>query len=233
MSDFKNKVVLVTGAAGNLGSAVANAFYQAGANLVLADRRTERLQAAYGDDPRVLVRDRDLMDPEQVEAYVFTAVEKFGRVDVLANTVGGFRTHRVQEMTPEQWDFMFNLNLKTAFLLSRAVVLQMLEQGGGKIIHVSARGGLSGGSRQSAYSASKSGVIRLVESLSNEVKDQGINVNCILPGTIDTPQNREDMPKADHSKWVSPDAIADVFLFLASDAARAVMGAAIPVYGRS
>lgn len=233
MFDFSEQVVLVAGASGNLGSAVAAAFYQAGARLVLGERHAEPLQAQYDGDPRVLVVPVDLLKPDQVETVVYAAVEKFGRLDVLANTVGGFRTSPLQDTDPEQWDFMFNLNLKSAYLLSRAVVLQMLEQGGGRIVHVSARAGLKGGARQAAYSASKSGLIRLVESLSSEVKDRGITVNCVLPGTIDTPENRQEMPKADHSKWVPPQAIADVILFLASDAARAVTGAAIPVYGRS
>jgi NAD(P)-dependent dehydrogenase (short-subunit alcohol dehydrogenase family) len=128
---------------------------------------------------------------------------------------------------------MLNLNARTAFVLSRAVAPHMLEQGSGKIVHVAARAALEGGARASAYSVSKSGIVRLVESMAAELRQDGINVNCVLPGTIDTPQNRQAMPKADHSRWVSPQAIADVMLFLASDAARAVNGAAVPVYGRS
>jgi NAD(P)-dependent dehydrogenase (short-subunit alcohol dehydrogenase family) len=107
----------------------------------------------------------------------------------------------------------------------------MLQQGGGKIVNVAARAALKGGGRSAAYSASKSAVLRLTESMSVELKKSGINVNCILPSTIDTPQNRAAMPKADTSRWVTPEALADVVLFLASDAARAVHGAAIPVYG--
>jgi len=107
----------------------------------------------------------------------------------------------------------------------------MLDQGSGKIIHTAARPGLEGAAGASAYSASKSAVIRLVESASAEVKQRGINVNCILPGTIDTPDNREAMPDADFSQWVNPESLADVILFLASDASRDIHGAAIPVYG--
>jgi NAD(P)-dependent dehydrogenase (short-subunit alcohol dehydrogenase family) len=109
----------------------------------------------------------------------------------------------------------------------------MLERGSGRIVHVAARAGLSGGANMAAYSASKSALIRLVESLSAELRHKGINVNCVLPGTLDTPQNRQEMPNADYSKWVPVEALADVIAFLASDAARAVTGAAIPVYGRS
>jgi NAD(P)-dependent dehydrogenase (short-subunit alcohol dehydrogenase family) len=233
MFDFSNQVVLVAGAGGNLGSAVAAAYYQAGAKLVLGERHPKQLQAFYQGDPRVQVVAVDLLDPEQVEQYIYSAVERFGHIDVLANTVGGFRKSRLQETDPEQWDFVFNLNLKSAYLLSRAVILQMLEQGSGKIVHVSARAARNGSAGQAAYSASKSGLIRMVESLASEVKDNGITVNCVLPGTIDTPQNRQDMPKADHGKWVAPEAIADAILFLTSEAARAVTGAALPVYGRS
>lgn len=107
----------------------------------------------------------------------------------------------------------------------------MIEQGQGKIIHVASRAALQGGSRMVAYSVAKSAVVRLTESASAELKRKGINVNCIVPGTIDTPQNREAMPDADRSRWVQPEAIADVMLFLASDASRAIHGAAIPVYG--
>lgn len=233
MFDFTEKVVLVTGASGSLGSAVTEAFHAAGANLVLGDRSVQRLENKYGDDPRVLLQPVDLLNSEQVEAYIYAAVERFGKIDVLANTVGGFRASRVQDMSLEDWDFLMNLNLRSAFILSRAAVLQMRAQGYGKIVHVAARNALQGSARVAAYSASKSGLIRLVESLSAEVKDAGINVNCVLPGTIDTPQNREERPDADHDKWVPPAAIAEVILFLASEAARAITGAALPVYGRS
>jgi NAD(P)-dependent dehydrogenase (short-subunit alcohol dehydrogenase family) len=128
---------------------------------------------------------------------------------------------------------MMNLNARSAFVLSRAVVPAMLAQGSGRIIHTAARAAFKGGSRAAAYGASKSAVVRLVESLAAELRHEGINANCVLPGTIDTPQNRRDMPDADHSRWVAPEALADVFLFLASDASRAISGAAIPVYGRS
>jgi NAD(P)-dependent dehydrogenase (short-subunit alcohol dehydrogenase family) len=128
---------------------------------------------------------------------------------------------------------MFSINLHTALNSCRAVVPHLLRQGGGRIVNVAARAALAGVPTLAAYCASKSALVRLSESLAAELKDQGITVNCVLPGTIDTPQNRRDMPGADFSKWVAPEAIADVILFLASDAARAVSGASIPVYGRS
>lgn len=230
---FNNKVVMITGASGGLGKAVTQVFYDSGASLVLGDRHPERQADQFGNDPRVLLHAVDLMVPKQTEAIVHAAVERFGKVDVLANTVGGFRMSTIQNTTPEQWDFMMNLNLRTAFLISRSIIPQMVSQGFGSIIHVSARRGLSGSAKLAAYSASKSGLIRLVESLSAEVKDAGITVNCVLPGTIDTPDNRAAMPNADISKWVAPEAIAEVIMFLASNAGRAVTGAALPVYGRT
>jgi NAD(P)-dependent dehydrogenase (short-subunit alcohol dehydrogenase family) len=176
----------------------------------------------------------DLTDPDSVATLVPAVIARFNRIDVLANTVGGFRAGTPVHETPvDVWDFMLNLNAKTAFLLSQAVIPTMLMQQSGRIIHVSARAGLSGGAKSAAYSISKSAVIRLTESLSAELRLQGISVNCVLPGTIDTPQNRDAMPNADVSRWVLPEALADVIVFLASDAARAITGAAIPVYGQS
>jgi NAD(P)-dependent dehydrogenase (short-subunit alcohol dehydrogenase family) len=134
-------------------------------------------------------------------------------------------------MTEKEWDLMMDLNLKTAFLISKHVVEQMVTQGSGKVIHVAARLGLKGIAGNSAYSASKSGLIRLVESLSDEVKDKNINVNCIMPSIIDTAANRKDMPGADFSKWVKPSEIARVVLFLASGDSKPIHGAAMPVYG--
>ena len=237
MFDFSDRVVMVTGAAGNLGSAVARAFQAAGAKLVLVDRAADRLQRLFPDlvdSPNYfLATSVDMADADAVEAMVDEAVKRFGRVDVLVNTVGGFRAGTpVHETSFETWDFLLNLNARTVFTASRAIIPHMLREGSGKIVNVAARAALKGGARMAAYSLSKSAVVRLTESMAAELKKDGINVNCVLPGTIDTPQNRKAMPKADHSRWVKPKAIADVILFLASDAARAVQGAAIPVYGK-
>ena len=237
MFDFSDRVVIVTGAAGNLGSAVAQAFQAAGAKLVLVDRAADRLQRLFPDlvdSPNYfLATSVDMTDADAVEAMVDEAVKRFGRVDVLVNTVGGFRAGTpVHETSFETWDFLLNLNARTVFTASRAIIPHMLRQGSGRIVNVAARAALKGGARMAAYSVSKSGVVRLTESMAAELKKDGINVNCVLPGTIDTPQNRKAMPNANHSRWVKPEAIADVILFLASDAARAVQGAAIPVYGK-
>jgi len=238
MFDFAGKVALITGVTGNLGGAVAAAFLRAGASLVLPDRGHGRVSGALGDGwdtARAIAVERvDVTDPGAVEGAVRAGLERFGRIDILVNTVGGYRGGTSLAETPlETWDLLMDLNARSMLVPSRAVIPHMRAAGEGKIVSVSARAGLSGPAKVGMYSASKSAVIRLTEALSAEVKDHGINVNCVLPGTIDTPENRESMPKADPARWVPPEAIADVILFLASDASRAIHGAAIPAFGRS
>jgi NAD(P)-dependent dehydrogenase (short-subunit alcohol dehydrogenase family) len=236
MFDFSERVAIVTGAAGNLGSAVARAFQAAGAKLVLVDRAPDRLSRLFpelADSPdHFLATAVDLTDADAVARMAEQAVRRLGRIDVLVNAAGGYRGGTAVHETPLQtWDLLLNLNARSVFIASSAVIPAMLERGSGKIVSVAARAALKGGKTLGPYSASKSAVVRLTESMSAELKKSGINVNCILPGTIDTPQNRASMPKADTSRWVAPEALADVILFLASDASRAVHGAAVPVYG--
>jgi NAD(P)-dependent dehydrogenase (short-subunit alcohol dehydrogenase family) len=152
---------------------------------------------------------------------------------VLVNTVGAWRGGKpLHEADLTDWDFLFTANVRTTLLACRAVIPTMLKQGRGWIINIASRDALCGSAGYAAYSATKSAVLRLTEALADEVKRSNVNVNCIMPGTIDTPQNRAAIPNADFTKWVEPDAFADVILFLASDAARAINGAAIPVYGK-
>jgi len=237
MYELTERVAIVTGAAGNLGRAVARTLQAAGAKLVLVDRAPDRLPELFPDlvaSPLAyLATSVNLTDASAVGAMVDEALKRFGRIDVLVNTAGGWRGGTPVHETPlETWDFLMNLNVRTMLIISSAVIPVMLKQESGKIISVAARAGLSGSSKGGAYSAAKSAVLRLTESMAAELKSSGINVNCVMPSTIDTPQNRADMPKADASRWVKPEALADVILFLASDAARAVHGASIPVYGR-
>ncbi len=237
MFNFSNQTVLVTGAAGNLGQAVARAFQAAGAHLILVDKTSDRLANIFPtwlNSPDIyLAAPYDVMDPESLKMLVHRVVNHFGRLDILVNTVGAFRAGTPVHQTPlDVFDQMMTLNARSAFLISQAVIPEMISQGSGKIIHVAARAGQSGAANSAAYSASKSAVIRITESLAAEMKDKGINVNCIIPGTIDTPQNREAMPNADVSRWVAPESVADVILFLASPAARSIHGAAIPVTGK-
>lgn len=238
MAGFTERVVMVAGASGNLGGAVARAFHRAGAHLVLPDRAHDRLPRLFPElaasPAHLLAGGVDATDPAAVQQLVDAAIARFGRIDVLANTIGGYRAGTpVAKTSLETWDFMLELNARTAFILSRTVLPAMIHQGSGRIIHTAARAALAGTANHSAYNASKAVVVRLVESMAAETRHQGITVNCVLPGTIDTPENRQAMPKADPTTWVSPDAIAEAFLFLASDAAREITGAALPVYGRS
>jgi NAD(P)-dependent dehydrogenase (short-subunit alcohol dehydrogenase family) len=236
MFDFSTKVILVTGSAGNLGSAVAYRFDRAGAQLVLFDRHPDRLEKVFSDlnksPNHLLLGSVDLADPETVEIAVKRVIDHYGHIDVLVNTAGGYHAGTpVHETSLETWDFMLSLNARTALIMCQAVIPFMINAGSGAIINIGARPGLKGVANAAAYGASKSIVIRLTESLSAELKRHGINVNCVLPGTIDTAKNREDMPNAKFDRWVKPEAIADVILFLASDTARAIHGASIPVYG--
>ncbi len=234
MFDFTGKVALVTGAAGSLGQAVVQGFAQAGGKVAVADRAADRLKQLYGEAKDHLVVTVDLTDERSVQDMVSQIVERFGQIDVLANIAGGFQMGPALQETPvETWEFMMNLNARSVFLTSRAVLPHMVDRQKGRIVNVAARAAVQPKGRMAPYCASKSAVLTFTESLAAEHKGDDINVNCILPGTIDTPANRAAMPDADFDSWVPPSALADVILFLASDAARAVNGAAIPVYGRS
>jgi NAD(P)-dependent dehydrogenase (short-subunit alcohol dehydrogenase family) len=188
----------------------------------------------YGERPTRLPVATDLTDESSVDSAVDYVARHYGRIDVLVNVAGGFRMGPPVHETPvRDWDLMMSLNAKSVFLMARAVIPHMLATGGGRIVSISARAAVQPKGWMAPYCASKAAVITLTESLAAEHRSDGITVNCILPGTIDTPQNRADMPEADWGKWVPPSELASVILFLASDAARAVSGAAIPVYGQS
>ncbi|MBN1315350.1 MAG: SDR family NAD(P)-dependent oxidoreductase [Anaerolineales bacterium] len=236
MFDFSSKTIIITGAAGNLGQAVVEAFWNAGANLAPVDREKDRLVGTFSEmvnSPRVLmVNSVNLTEADTVDGMVRKVISRFGHIDVLVNVAGGFEFGDPIDTTSwDTWHRMITMNVQTVVTTCRAVAPIMKENGSGKIINVAARAGLEGKARIGAYSASKAAVIRLTESMSAELKKYNININCIMPGTIDTEDNRQAMPKADPDKWVTPRALADVILFLASDASRAIHGAAIPVYG--
>lgn len=238
MFDFSDQVIVITGAAGNLGRAVAFAFYSAGAKLAVVDRRRKDIKVVFGDDipegEYCYPVAADLMDEDSVAKMAGDIYENFGRIDVLINIAGGFSMGPPVAETPlGTWEFMLNLNARTVFLVSRAIIPHMVRQNSGKIVSVAARAALAGKANMAPYIVSKSAVVRLTESIAAEMQDHNINANCILPGTIDTLRNREENPDADFSKWVTPQAIADVVLFLSSGSARAINGASIPVYGRS
>jgi NAD(P)-dependent dehydrogenase (short-subunit alcohol dehydrogenase family) len=236
MSSFDGKVALVTGAAGNLGQALCKALAAQGASIAMVDRTVEALEGARTHLPaggEVAMFAADLIDPASVADLVERVIAHFGRVDILANIAGGFAMGPpVHETEDKDWDFMMDLNARSVFNTCRAAVPHMIARGSGRIVNVSARAAREGKAHMAPYCASKAAVITLTESLAAELKDHGINANCILPGTIDTPQNRAAMPDADVSRWVPTAALADVILFLASNASAYVTGAAVPVYGR-
>jgi NAD(P)-dependent dehydrogenase (short-subunit alcohol dehydrogenase family) len=222
---------MITGAAGNLGRAVAGSFLAEGAKLVLVDLHRASLEEAFGaENERRLFAPANLLKQEQVNLAVQAALARFGRIDVLCNLAGGFRMGEpVHEIADENWDFLFEVNGRTLLHAVRAVVPGMIEIGGGKIVNVGAFSAQKGLALMGAYSAAKDSVIRLTEAMAAELRDKNINVNCVLPTIIDTPQNRAAMPGVDPSRWVAPEDLASAIAFLASNGARAIHGAALPV----
>ncbi len=219
---LNDKHVVITGGAGVLGQAVADVAVKYGARVSLLD------VVPGFSSPLGATHTVDLTDT----AAVHSLFNDLGKVDVLANIAGGFAMGPpVYETDEELWDAMFNINVTTLRRVLTAAVPVMLAQGRGSIVNVGALGALRGGGAMGAYTAAKSAVMRLTEALSDEVKAQGINVNAVLPSLIDTPANREGMPDADHSTWLSPVDLAEVICFLGSENARAVHGALIPVTG--
>jgi NAD(P)-dependent dehydrogenase (short-subunit alcohol dehydrogenase family) len=237
MFNFSGKVAVVTGAAGNLGRVVARTFLDAEANVALVDRSKGRLHPLFdGLDPSRchFAENIDNSSIESMQSMVAGVVEHFGRLDFFVHTIGGFEGGQpLYETSLDSFERMIDSHARTTFIACRVVTPHMLSQGSGKIVTVASRSALGGQARQSAYAAAKTAALRLTESLSAEVKAKGINVNCVLPGVIDTEENRRDMPDADHSRWVQPESLAGVILFLCSDLARDIHGAGIPVYGLS
>jgi NAD(P)-dependent dehydrogenase (short-subunit alcohol dehydrogenase family) len=228
---FGNRTVIVTGAAGNLGGAVARVFADLGANLVLVDLKREGLERAFGseNDQRSFAP-ANLLEMTAATGVAQAALARFGRIDVLCNIAGGFRMgEKVHETSDENWNFLFDINTRTLLHAVRAVVPHMVAAGGGKIVNVGAFAAQKGVAQMGAYTASKGTVIRMTEAMAAELREKNINVNCVLPTIIDTPENRAAMPKANPEKWVAPADLANVIVFLASDGARAVHGAAVPV----
>ncbi len=232
---FEGKIVVVTGAAGALGQAVFAHFADRGASVVALDYSDELLAESFAersDKHRYL--SVDLTRRDSCERVLTDILADLGRVDVLANIAGGFQMgEAVHETSDETWDFLINLNTRSIINTTSVIVPAMLKHGAGKVVNIAAKAATQGFAAMGAYTASKAAVMRLTEAMAAELREQNINVNCIMPGTIDTPRNRADMPDADHSKWVPPSQLADVIGFLASDAAIAVHGAAVPVDGLS
>lgn len=228
-------VILITGAGGNLGRAVTRRLAAGDARLALMDRSADKLSDIVSALPHgdvLTLPGVDLADPQAAVAMVREIVERFGRLDALVNTVGGFAMGPVTGEIVPQWRRMMTANADIALHLSAAVLPQMVTQRHGRIVHIAAQPGLKAGARQAAYAAAKAAVIRLTEAIAAEHRDDGITANCILPGTIDTPDNRAAMPKADPAGWVSAEGIAELVAYLVSPAAAVVTGGAIPATGR-
>ena len=224
--------VVISGAAGALGAAVAEAFAAMGAQMALLDRAPDAkgLDARLGA-PHFFLGQVDLTDFGQAQRALAAVASQMGRIDVLVNIAGGFRWETLAAGSPDTWDFLYDINLRTAVCASKAA-LPHLTPRRGRIINIAAAAVTKAGMGMGAYAASKAGVVKLTEALAEELKDQAINVNAVMPSIIDTPTNRAEMPDADFSRWVAPSALADVIVFLASAAARAITGASIPVVGR-
>jgi NAD(P)-dependent dehydrogenase (short-subunit alcohol dehydrogenase family) len=231
---MRGKMIVVTGAFGALGRAVAAAAAERGANVAAIDHATSPpvgLVEQLGSNALVL-GGVDLSSYSAAKTAMAQVKIKFGRLDVLLNIAGGFQWETLEGGRPESWDHMYALNLKTALYSCQGALPYLLEGGSGRIINVGAQSALHGASGFGAYAASKSAVHRLTESLADELKHRGVTVNAVMPSIIDTPANRRDMPKADFERWVKPADLAAVMLFLASDEAKVVTGALIPVSGR-
>ncbi len=235
MAEFSGRTVVVTGAAGNLGQAVARRFGRLGAATALVGHDAEKLAAVFGKaDARTMLLAVDLTD-RAATAEAFASVnEHLGGPHIVCAIAGGFHMGEPVHETPEAaWRGMIDVNVATLINTAQAAVPFMLAGGGGKIITVGAGAARQGMAQMGAYSAAKSAVIRLSEAMAQELRGKHINVNCILPSIIDTPDNRAAMPKADPERWVKPGQIADLMVFLASPAADAIHGAAIPITGLS
>jgi NAD(P)-dependent dehydrogenase (short-subunit alcohol dehydrogenase family) len=222
------KVVVVTGALGALGRVVAETALARGARVAGIDHAASQMPATAN---RFELGGVDLSDAAQAKTAIDAVAAHFGRLDALINIAGGFAFEAVAEGDPKTWQRMYALNVLTALNASRSAIPYLSSPGAGRIVNVGAMGALQAGAGMGAYAASKSGVHRLTEALAAEWKGR-ITVNAVLPSTIDTAANRAGMPKADFAKWVTPGELAEVILFLTSEAASAVTGALIPVSGR-
>jgi NAD(P)-dependent dehydrogenase (short-subunit alcohol dehydrogenase family) len=229
---MKGKHVLLTGGTGGLGMGVTPAVLAQGANLTVTyavAREVERLHGILSptDFAKIRFISADLSNEPAVERLF----EEMERVDVLIHLVGGFSMGKTHEYSFEQWKKDFDINLNTTFLACKHSLKKMLEHGYGRIVTVGSRGAVQPGGQLAAYCASKAGVVALTQAIADETKGTNITANTVLPSVIDTPANREAMGSEDADKWVKPESLAQVICFLASEAAKDLRGAAIPVYG--
>lgn len=230
------KVVLITGATGAVGSVISQAAAATGARLALTGRRMDALgklgQQLGLPDERMILHRADLTKANDVRTLADTIAGRWEGVDVLLHIAGGWRGGmRLADVTEEDWDATMDMNLRSAFLINRAVLPHMAKRGWGRIVNVASRAAVSARPRQAAYNVSKAAIVALTASIAAEYCRQGIAANVILPSIIDTPNNRVQMPDADFSRWVKPEHLASIMLFLGSEAGGCFNGASIPVYG--
>jgi len=235
---YEGKIVLVAGGTGGLGRAVTLAFLAEGATVVVTYRNEAEFAVLKTEAGAQAVRlegaQTDVTDETAVKALLDGIVARQGRLDVVVNTVGAYAGGlKLWELEPKVFERMLDLNLRTGFVLARASIPPMLKQGSGALINIAAKAAFDHAAGASAYAASKAAAVALMDCLAADVKGTGVRVNSILPSIIDTEVNRKAMPGAPFDKWPKPEEIAGVILFLASDQARLIHGASIPVYGQS
>jgi len=230
--NLQGTVVAVTGGFGSLGVAVVRAARAAGATVAAIDRaaRPSGVESLTG---AMLLDGVDLTSLAEAEIALSRVADRFGRLNALVNVAGAFRWEMIEGAGLDTWDLLYNVNLKTAVAASKAALPHLAKSGGGRIVNVGSATSSKGAAGMGAYAASKAGVARLTEALAEELEDRGVTVNAVLPATMDTAANRADMPDADFTRWVKPEAVASVVVFLLSEHARAVTGALIPVVGRT
>ncbi|MGA7369977.1 MAG: SDR family NAD(P)-dependent oxidoreductase [Nitrososphaeraceae archaeon] len=229
--DFSGKIVLITGSSGAVGSRLLDFFTTYGATTIGTYRDEMSIDITRSKSEGIDLFRCNTMEDADVTSLVSTISKKYGRIDILVNTVGGYLGGKsVVDLEEEEWNRMFGLNLLSAFLITKHVVPLMLQSGYGKIVHISSYTGISAQGLDSAYASSKAGLIRFVESVSKEVRDYNLTINCVLPTIIDTKSNRKMMPDANFKQWVTIDELVNIIAFLSSDDSRAITGSAVPVH---
>ncbi|MGN6348361.1 MAG: SDR family oxidoreductase [Candidatus Nitrosocosmicus sp.] len=251
--DFSSKSMLITGGTGGLGRNLMKYFLNCNLKLIIVTYRSEKemlsLKSELANATSVQQQQQlksssssssteiefiqtDITNQEQVKTLLSNIFDKYGQIHILVNLVGGYIGGKsIVELEESEWDKMMDINLKSAFLISKNIMPKMIENRYGKLVHISSRTGIRAEGNDSAYAASKAGLVRFVESVSKEVEKYNININCILPTIIDTKDNRKAMPNADFTKWLKPEDLSNVILFLCSDQSKLINGAAIPTYG--
>ena len=230
-TQLQGKHIIVTGGFGVLGRALGVLLTERGARVALLDLAPVPVNLEEGG-ALLLSGGVDLTDPAAADAAFARAANRLGGVDALVNVAGGFAWETLAGGAIATWDRMYQMNLRTAVVGAQAVLPHLKARGAGRIVNVGALASLKAGGGMGAYAASKAGVARLTEALAEELKEQGVTVNAVMPSIIDTPANRADMPEADFSRWVSPAALGGVIAFLLSDDGAPVTGACLPVAGR-